>query len=59
MIVDDINEIFPCQTFTFTMDNPNVHKNMLVIGLILNGGQQVVFRAQYGWWTLLLNLPLI
>ena len=46
-IVNDINERFPGQTFTFTMDNLNVHKNPLVIGLILNGGHQVVFRAPY------------
>ena len=29
------------------MDNLNVHKNPLVIGLILNAGHQVVFRAPY------------
>ena len=47
MIVNDLNDRFPGRTFTFTMDNLNVHKNPLVIGLILNGGHQVVFRAPY------------
>ena len=46
-IVDDINERFPGLVFTFTMDNLNIHKNPLVIGLILDGGHQVVFRAPY------------
>ena len=46
-VVDDINERFPGRVFTFTMDNLNVHKNALVMGLIIDGGHRVVYRAPY------------
>ena len=47
MVVNDLNDRFPGRIFTFTMDNLNVHKNPLVMGLILNGGHRVVYRAPY------------
>ena len=46
-IVEDINERFPGLFFTLTMDNLNIHKNPLVVGLILDKGHQVGFRAPY------------
>ena len=46
-VVDDINERFPGRVFTFTMDNLNVHKNALVMELIIDGGHRVVYRAPY------------
>ena len=46
-MVDEINDKFPGQVFTFTMDNLNVHKNALVMKLVINGLHQVVYRAPY------------
>ena len=37
-IINDLNDRLPDRVFTFTMDNLNVHKNPMVMGLILNGG---------------------
>ena len=35
------------QTFTFTMDNLNVHNHPLIINMIRGAGHRLVFRAPY------------
>ena len=37
----------PGETFTFTMDNLNIHKHPIVLDLIENSGHRVVYRAPY------------
>ena len=46
-IVDDLAQQHPGRSFCFTMDNLNVHKNPMVVNLILNAGHRLVFRAPY------------
>jgi len=46
-VCEDLSVRHPGRTFCFTMDNLNVHKNVLVIQEIMNHGYRVVFRAPY------------
>mmetsp|Transcript_6296 Transcript_6296/g.6807 ORF Transcript_6296/g.6807 Transcript_6296/m.6807 type:complete len:191 (-) Transcript_6296:62-634(-) len=43
-VCEDLSVRHPGRTFCFTMDNLNVHKNVLVIQEIMNHGYRVVFR---------------
>ena len=46
-VVNDLNDRFPGQVCTFTIDNLNIHKDALVMELIINGGHQVIYCASY------------
>jgi len=46
-VCEVLSERHPGRIFCFTMDNLNVHKNVLVIQEIMNHGYRVVFRAPY------------
>ena len=46
-IVDNLGNRYPNQSFCFTMDNLNVHKNPAVVNLILNAGHWLVFWVLY------------
>ena len=46
-IVGNLEDRYMGRSFYFTMDNLNVHKNLAVVNVILNGGHRLVFRAPY------------
>ena len=46
-LIDWLSIHRPGESYTFTMDNLNVHKHPMVLGLIQNAGHHVKFRAPY------------
>lgn len=46
-LIQFLNTNYPGRSFLFTMDNLNIHKHLLILGLIEDAGHRIVFRAPY------------
>jgi hypothetical protein len=46
-LIEDLNTRYPNRSFTFTMDNLNIHRNRMILDLIRDAGHRIVFRAPY------------